>query len=429
MLAAIFTTKPMNFSQEQSPTSGPERGHHKGHRPDSITSRPLPRSDDVVTILVSVVPNLPKILSESDRVLGAATTISSSVIGPMFRSKSFPDNISPGVLDLVYHVARLPGTQKSWRKDIGDAFNNSKFFQTPVGLVETHWLPLLRQWTLGDKDRMPEVLSRLSAPTTAGIVFGVGASSARIEADRKAQLNLRRTAVLLLAAAEDTFVGNMPGIVEKVVELLTATAVSSPSSATRAEVYMVARALVLKCSAIHLSPLWPIMTSELQAALSTVFPGQDSDLYGDSSMLQACKLLDTLIVLAPDEFQLHEWLFITDTIDAVYRPSQWQPLALIDELSEELGTVAPASAPPSSMTADVSHKSPSRRPLLRQENIRDVPKAELLSRVLRPFFSQLSIYAFENTYSMGAPDWQACFAGLLADVFDESTIVGVQGHF
>jgi hypothetical protein len=93
-------------------------------------------------------------------------------------------------------------------------------------------------------------------------MFGVGAASARMEADRKTQLNLRRIGTLVLAAAEDAFVVNIAGVQEKVVELLTATAASSPSSATRAEVYMVLRALLLRVSPVHLAPLWPVINAD-----------------------------------------------------------------------------------------------------------------------------------------------------------------------
>ena len=50
-------------------------------------------------------------------------------------------------------------------------------------------------------------------------------------------------------------------------------------------------------------------------------------------------------------------------------------------------------------------------------------KDELVGKVLRPFFSQLSIFAFESTYSMSAPDFEACKSGLLKDLFDDRSIV------
>ena len=409
-------------------TESPVEKSSDDDRSSTTASRPATRSDDVVGILASIAPNLPKILVEPDRVLTAANTISTSVIGPTFKSKTFPDNLSKSTLVLLYQLSRLPNTQKSWKKDLGDAFNDSRFFANNIALVESDWLPLLRQWAIADKERMPELISRLVAPTTAGIVFGVGATSARLEADRKAQLNLRRISTLILATMDDHFVADLPTIQDRIVDLLAASTTSSPSSTTRADIYMLLRALTLKTSAIHLSCLWPIINAELHAAISSVVAADHSpisDTYSNHSVLQACKLLDTLLCIAPDDFQLHEWLFVTDTIDAVYRPSHFRPVALVDEISEELGSTALASTLQTESTA-LSSKS-TRRPLIGPTGINDEGtwerKDELVARVLRPFFSQLSIFTFESTYSMGATDWEACKLGLLKDLFDERSIV------
>jgi hypothetical protein len=390
----------------------------------------LSRPDDVVGILASIAPNLPKILLEPDRILAAANTISTSVIVPTFKSKTFPDNVSKSTLVLLYQLARLPNTQKSWKKDLGDAFNDTRFFANLVALVESDWLPLIRQWALSDKERMPELLSRLVAPTTAGIVFGVGATSARLEADRKAQLNLRRVATLILATIDDNFIADLPAMQEKIVELLPATTSSSPSSTTRADIYLLLRALVLKTSAIHVATLWPIVNAELNAVISSVVAPDHSaasETYNNYAVLQACKLLDTLLCIAPDDFQLHEWLFISDTIDAVYRPPQFQPVALVDELSEELGSAALSSAIHTEFSAVQAANNTMRKPLIGPGGISDEGnwerKDELVAKVLRPFFSQLSIFAFESTYSMSPPDFEACRASLLKDLFDERSIV------
>ncbi|KAH8815002.1 Dopey, N-terminal-domain-containing protein [Xylogone sp. PMI_703] len=422
LLTAIFTTRPMGFADISTDklTEKEERSSTSPH----ISGR----SDDVVTILALITPNLPKILVDSDRVLSAATTISSSVVGPVFKSKSFPENISKSTLVLLYELSRLPNTQKLWRKDLADAFNDGRFFSNTISLVESDWLPLLKQWTLSDKERMPELLTRLAAPTTAGIVFGVGATSARLEADRKAQLNLRRIATLIIATMNDNFVTDLPVVQEKIVELLAATPTSSPSSSTRADIYILLRALVLKTSTIHLATLWPLINSELHSAISSVVAPDHSpvsETYNNNAILQACKLLDTLLCIAPEDFQLQEWLFITDTIDAVYRPATVQPVSLVDELAEELGSSVSAISTDPAVTHVLN--SLSRRPLIGDGGIHDdinlERKDELVGKVLRPFFSQLSIFAFESTYSMAPPDWEACKLGLLKDLFDEKSIV------
>ncbi len=397
----------------------------------AVTSRvPSERADDVVGILSVVVPNLPKILVENDRILAAATAISANVIGPTLRSKSFPETVTQTTLVLLQELSRLPNNQKTWKKDIADAFNDPRYFSASTGQIQKAWLPMLKQWTVADKERMPEILGRITPPTTAGIVFGVGATSARLEADRKTQLNLRRIATLILAAADDTFVTDLPAILDRLVELLGATSTSSPSSTTRADVYMVIRALVLKMSAIHLAAVWPVINAELHAAISSVVAPDHSaasDTYGNPSVFQACKLLDLLVCVAPDDFQLHEWLFVTDTIDAVYRSSTYQPVALVDELSEELGSAAIGSALQTESGAHMATAGSKRRPLLGPGGIHDEVsldrRDELVGKVLRPFFGQLSIFAFESTYAMTAVDFERCIQGLLRDIFDERSIV------
>ncbi|KAI9668723.1 MAG: hypothetical protein M1829_005263 [Trizodia sp. TS-e1964] len=430
LLTATFTTRPVGFTQEQI-TVDPINKQVEDARQSIETTqhRKGINADDIVSILTKIVPSLPKILIEPDRVLAAATSISAGVIGPTIKSKYFPDNVKAPTLELLSQLGRIPNVQKIWKRDIAEAFNDLKFFSSRITIVQTWWLPLLRQWTLLDKERIMEQLSRLSTPTTAGIVFGVGASKERLDADRKTQLTLRRIAVLILAASEDAFVIKIASIEEKLVELLGATTASSPSSSTRAEAYMVFRALVLKTSAIHLAKLWPLINAQLFSAISSVLQAEQPDSFSHLSVLQACKLLDTLLVVAPDEFQLHEWLYITDTIDAVYRPAEWSPTALVDEVAEDMGSAStsPAQHPFHAISHELSSKASSqkipRRPLLTTESTSGVKREQLANKVLRPFFSQLSIWSFESNYSLGTADLKACEDSLLVDLFDESTIV------
>lgn len=385
--------------------------------------RKTPLSHDIIFIIASILPHISKILTDSDRVVAATTTISTQVLIPTFRWKSYPQNVTKSILDILYAMARIPEASKTWRKDVAEAFNDPRFFCAhSLSLAEQGWLPILRQWALLDKDRMSEFLARLSPPTSAGIMFGVGASSARLEADRKTQLNLRRMAVLVLAAADDAFIVNIATFQEKLVELMTATAASSPSSATRAEIFMLLRALIFKTSPVHMTSFWPVIHSELSDAISSLFPEGTHDTYNAYCVLQACKLLEVLLIMAPEDFQMREWLFITDTIYAVYRPADWDPVALVDVLAEDLDAKAGISQSATVPLANATH-SGKRKPLLTSSTVQGVPKEDLISRVLRPFFRQLSINVFESTYSMEAPDWQACYDDLLIDLFDDSTVV------
>jgi len=71
--------------------------------------------------------------------------------------------------------------------------------------------------------------------------------------------------------------------------------------------------------------------------------------------------------------------------------------------------------------------SSNRRPLLGVGGINDEisidRKDELVGKILRPFFGQLSIFAFESTYAMAPLDREFCTQGLLKDLFDERSVV------
>ena len=381
----------------------------------------MSESDDAVAIIAAIMPRISNFLVDSDRIAAATTTISTQILAPTFRWKTFPRNVTESTIDILNTISRISEASKIWKKDVAEAFNDPKFFHADsIKLVREGWMPVLRQWALSDKDRIPELLSRLSNPTSAGIVFGVGASSARLDADRKTQLNLRRLAFLMLSGDNDAFVANLSGLQDKLVDLMTATVTSSPSSTTRAEVYMVLRALILKNASVHLASFWPIINTELYDALSSLDPTNGHDKYNVTCVLQAAKLLDGLLTLSPDDFQMREWLFITDTIDAVYRPPSWRPTALADGLAEILDAKAGA---PQSATVPFTNVQHGREPLLTWHGIKDIPPENLIDKALRPFLRQLSINSFESTYRMKAPDLRACCDDLLQDLFDDSTLV------
>ncbi|KAI5797878.1 Dopey, N-terminal-domain-containing protein [Peziza echinospora] len=450
LLTAAFTVRPINTNAIEP--AYVEKDQDTDGAVIANKNDPVARAKaaDIIEILASVVPQLRKVLIEQERILTAVTTISTSIIGPMFRSKVFPQNVSPNLLDLLFQLTRIANAQRAWKKDLSDAFLDPKFFLSSVPLVKRNWLPLLRQWLLGDRDRLTDLLQKITPPTTAGVLFGVGANSARAEADRRTQLNLRRIACLIFAADTDNFVVNLKEIEDTVVEVLSATSVTSPSSATRGDVYLVLRALILRMSPVHLNSFWPLINTELQAAISSMLPEEDSE-YSEISMLQACKLLDTLLVIAPEEFQLHEWLFITDSIEAVYRPPNWAPSALSDlvasysasiDLSSEFNNLNTTS--PSSSSAQRK-----RKPWLANDRVREIERAQIQAiasaaggggsgspapgggqitqLVLRPFLRNLSLYAYECTYEMGAPDVAVCEEMLLADLFEEGGVGGGGG--
>ena len=375
-------------------------------------------------MLNEIFPDLLSLLGDTDRLNGVISSISTNIVNPSVKSRSFPDNVSEDLLLLLQKISKVPNASKIWRRDILEFFNDSRVFQTSSSdILSIGWLPLFRQLVLVDKDRLTDVLSRIVAPTTAGIMFGVGAATARIEADKRTQVNLRRIIALLLCAEDDMFAGQYPVLIAKLEELLTATPVTSPSSSTRVEIYMVFRALILKSSSIHLAGLWPIITSELYEGFASIItdldgePGSsEASRYSPLSLLQAAKLLDVLLLVRPDDFQLQEWLFVTDNMDAIYPPSTSESEILPQVLADDVGTALQALALPKdnvhgghlALMSSPALSLELQKPSLASELTRDGKiigsPGMIYTVLLRPFFSQLSIHAMESTYALGGID-------------------------
>jgi hypothetical protein len=85
-----------------------------------------------------------------------------------------------------------------------------------------------------------------------------------------------------------------------------------------------------------------------------------------------------------------------------------------------------ANQPETPMTAHPGHLSePStelRRPWLCSDTTRGIDQSDVPDKLLQPFFRQLSILAFESTYSLGVVDQEACVDDLIADLFNDETI-------
>lgn len=403
LFTAIFTIKPSGFDG----TIGIETSR------DSSESTVL--QDSLLVTLVETLPHLNALLAQSGRLPNVYTGIASNITTPALRSRVFPRNILLEHLQIMQAMSAAVDTSKSWKKDLLDCFNNARFFQSSIDMAAKGWLPLLRQLQIADKATMTECFSHISPPGAAGVVLGLGASAARADSDRRTQLELKRITSLVMAADNDAILPHLKLVMQKIEEMLAATVESSPSLATRGDLYVLIRALLWKTSPDQLTPLWPILDAELQALCKDILAGAESK-YNPYSKLQGAKLLDLLLLLRPDEFQLHEWLFVTDTIDAIYPSTSIRPVAFADEIAPALNAAGTQFEP---LTPALSERT-TRKPWLHGAQFRSSNPKDVDAR-LSGFFGQLSIRAFEDLYSLRPIDEEAISEDLLADVFTDSS--------
>lgn len=203
----------------------------------------------------------------------------------------FSSTMEPDHLDLLLEITRVPGSSKSWKREVYDAFNENSFFLLSPE-QGSKWKVILSVLVANDKERIGEYISRVSAATS---------SILRSSRDQDRLINVRRLAFIIIGSTMDQFVASIGSIKEKLMEL-GRTASIDP---IHGEVFLLYRALMLRFSPTYLVAFWPLMISEIQSLFSQVL-----DQAGIISkellplFFEACKVLDMMLVIKSENFQL-----------------------------------------------------------------------------------------------------------------------------
>ncbi|KAI0067974.1 hypothetical protein BV25DRAFT_1896308 [Artomyces pyxidatus] len=359
----------------------------------------------------TALPHLRKFLVDGDKILTACTNIMYYIVTPALKAKNRPLDIEDTVFDILKEMSRIPAALKAWRGVVSDILNDNRFFNcTPDAGKE--FRQITQSWIDTDKAVFAEFLGKVTTAPSTNIFTN------REYENLLRSLNLRRLSYILLCGEKNQFLTSLPTIQEKLVDVLKN--LSAPI--VQAEVYLCVRVLLCRLSPHNLDSFWPVILSEMYRLFDQILDELPSD--GSETLplvLAACKFMDLLLVLQTEEFQVHQWAFITDNIDAVYRPDDTLPEAMFDRLAETVGqlpvpkdgTQSTTHQFPSIPTPSTPHSRSLRRPML--DGLRQIDSI----RDLVPFFSSVSIASYESVYASGGNvDWQDVERGLLTDMFE-----------
>ncbi|BFZ64972.1 hypothetical protein YB2330_006135 [Saitoella coloradoensis] len=361
---------------------------------------------NVVHLFVNeVIPKLPLVFVEVDKILSVSNGIMSQAITYGLHSRTGGNE----VLELLVALTKIPATQKSWKKEVFDVFTENSFFQTRIELVK-NWKLIIRAVIENDKVRTEDIIGRITAASAPTALF-----VSREQENINKQMNLRRAAFMLLCSNNDVFLTSLPSLENKIKDVAR---VARTEYVLRGELYMFFRTLLLRFSSVHLGRLLQHFLFDMQFLFNSFMEEASATATKEQTraFAEACKLLDTLIVVSPTGFQLHEWVFLRDTIEAVFPPLDRQSIALTDVLARtSITSSLPSSSggPPSrsdNVLADLSGRQAKRAPLIAAKTINDIGD-------LRPFLSYVSLHAYESSLAMEKPDLETCEMYLLQDMF------------
>jgi protein dopey len=99
----------------------------------------------------------------------------------------------------------------------------------------------------------------------------------------------------------DQFIAHTGAIKEKLAELARTVSIDP----IHGEVFVLFRALMLRFSPIHLIGFWPMIVSEIQILFSQIL--EQSGVVSKEQLplfFEACKVLDMMLVVGSEDFQL-----------------------------------------------------------------------------------------------------------------------------
>ncbi|KAJ6520217.1 Dopey, N-terminal-domain-containing protein [Mycena sanguinolenta] len=411
------TKDALGTNGRESPAPRDEKlGASVSSLPD-VTSRPVPTelaSQVNLFIATTAMQNLRRFLMDNDKVVAACTNIVYYIVSPAMKGKSKPMDVDPTVVTILLEMTKIPAALKTWKPPVAELLSDNRLFNSNSEDAEK-WKPIMKSLFDLDKTAFPELLAKVAT-----------APSANIFTNREYEmllrsLNIRRLSFVLFTGDKNHFLTLLPSIQEKLVDILRN--VTAPI--VQSEVYLCIRVLLSRLSQHNLTSFWPVLLTELYRIFEQLMTSLPSDGSEDLQLiLSASKCLDLLLTLQSEEFQIHQWIFITDTVDAIYRPDECFPEAMLDQLAEIVSSLPAAESrdgpvtnglivSPSPYAANFSTQRPMRRPLL--NSIRQIESL----RDLAPFFSSVSISSYESVYaSAGNVDWNAIEKGIMEDMFD-----------
>ncbi|KAK0199079.1 Dopey, N-terminal-domain-containing protein [Armillaria mellea] len=376
---------------------------------------PKPASNEVVIqindfIAKTILPNLRRFLVDNDKVAGACSNIVYYIVNPAMKGKTKPMDVDATTVSILQQMSRLPAALKAWRTPIAELLNDNRVFNSTAEAAEP-WKPIVKALFDADKTAFPELLAKVATTPSTNIFTN------REYEMLLRSLNLRRLSFVLFTGDKNHFLTQLPSIQEKLVDILRN--VSAPN--VQSDVYLCIRVLLCRLSPHNLTSFWPVILTELYRLFEQIMSTLPSDGSDDLQLiLSACKFLDLLLVLQTEEFQIHQWIFITDTVDAIYRPNDWNPEAMFDQLAEIVGNLPsnPSSQNGSTILDTGAVSSFGSQRVMRRPLLNGIHQIDSI-RDLVPFFSSVSISSYESVYASGGiVDWEAIEKGLMDDMFD-----------
>eukprot|EP01071_Lankesteria_metandrocarpae_P013462 Lankesteria_metandrocarpae@DN7213_c0_g1_i1.p1 len=275
------------------------------------------------------------------------------------------------VKEMPYRL--FSGCLPAVKKVVLEVLNSPTFFEMLDRRTLRCWVEALRRCMVDDLQRLDFVIP----PPSTGIFT-------RRETDIVNRCRyLKRLTFVVHSCPLNTFNGQLPTILEKLVECLRMTG----ADMLHAQVMLCMRALLLKISPESLTSVWPLLLTELINVFIAATGNSAEEKVPPSLALSlaALKVVDLSSLLDLPAFHLYQWIFINDSIRSANLPEGGEEDASVTNYFKPFATMLVQQAsqggskkkPPDAKQSKEQDKVVRRGPLVRSRAV--TTKEELAS--------------------------------------------------
>lgn len=354
-------------------------------------------SDESMDRVSKLVEHFGDILHDADKTNTAVTTIITSLIMPGVKIKT--NGTNEATLKLLCTIGRTQ-PNRAWKQLVQDVFQDNSFFTSPKSSQEG-WREAIALWVGNDKEKLADYVARVtpSAQTSAANIF-IWNENSEVE-DRI--FVLKRISYILLVLPRD-----LSGeILDELSDRLSTALNSSCPPLYKSEAFNLFRVISLQYSEMFLLSYWLFITQSLVEVFTDTLARipKDANSFAPAQLkliLSACKLLDQLVLIGSDEFNLNKWLFVTSTSITNSGSS-----SLMDQLAVQTERLL-TKEDPITVTNPISGEAA--EPLL--SGVRSIHHIAMLKK----FFGLISYICYERAYGLCRADLSACKQDAFGDL-------------
>ncbi|CAO3630393.1 unnamed protein product [Cunninghamella blakesleeana] len=335
------------------------------------------------------------------------------------------------IIDQLVEMSKMPFTYKTWRKEVWEVFSDARFFYM-TSSTANKWSTILSTVFSLEKERFTELMGKITTSPSNSAFF-----TNKDQETLQRALHLRRVSFVIFAGSMNQYVPQLPTIQEKMVELLKL----DHNEMIHVEIYLCLRIILIRFSQKHLIHFWPVLISEMIRVFNSFITNESLDRPEEAQIaLAGCKFLDLLCTLEMDSFQVYQWIFIRDTVDAVIKREETQQVSMMSKLSHSLHkhcqsemdkTTSDSNGSPflldrhanhfktdhhgNNVVASSSSSLPSvgelKRPMLTMHSIGSIVQLSF-------FIEHLHLYVYQSSYMLAKPDMPFIESLLLQDLLE-----------